>query len=167
MAQFARAEEQEEEEDEDDLRDIDKKDVVPPGKYKGDVSTWRHWYMKLATFLARRDVRWSKLLDAIRDKSKNPLDDKKEAEIFEAINVRSEALKAKFKVQLYEYLESYTEGLIHSMVISGGTRASLEAFRQLCDESFSARARNLRKEYRKVSHPRQATFETLKKAILD
>ena len=28
--------------DEEDLRDIDKKDVVPPSKYRGDASMWRH-----------------------------------------------------------------------------------------------------------------------------
>ena len=31
----------------------------------------------------------------------------------------------------------------------------------------SARDRNLRKEYRKVSHPKQATFDILKRTILD
>ena len=37
----------------------------------------------------------------------------------------------------------------------------------MCDEGFSARDRNLRKEYRTVSHPKHATFEILKRAILD
>ena len=38
---------------------------------------------------------------------------------------------------------TYTDGLIHSMVMSGGPRGSLEAFRKMCDEGFSARDRNL------------------------
>ena len=53
------------------------------------------------------------------------------------------------------------------MVMAGGSMNAMEAFRQLCDEGFSARDRNLREEYRKVSHPKQATYETLKRAILD
>ena len=81
--------------------------------------------------------------------------------------MRSVDLIARFKAQLYEYLETYTEGLTHSMVMAGGSMNAMEAFRQLCDEGFSARDRNLRKEYRKVSHPKQATYETLKRAILD
>ena len=76
-------------------------------------------------------------------------------------------LKIKIKSQLYEYLENFTEGLTHAMVVSAGPRGSLEAFRQMCDEGFSSRDRNLRKEYRRVTQPKQVTFENLKKAILD
>ena len=43
----------------------------------------------------------------------------------------------------------------------------MEVFRGLCDDGFSMRDRHLRREYRKVTHPKQATFENLKKAIMD
>jgi hypothetical protein len=152
---------------EEDLRDIDKKDVVPPSKYRGDASMWRHWYTKLHTVLTRRDPRWGELLEAVRKRSRDPYSEVSEREIFTSIGVGSANLLLKFKSQLYEYLETYTDGLSHSMVMSGGPRGSLEAFRQMCDEGFSARDRNLRKEYRTVSHPKQATFETLRRAILD
>ena len=152
---------------EEELRDIDKKDVAPPSKYRGDASVWRHWYTKLHTFMARRDLRWGELLEAVRRRSKDPYSDAAEKEIFTSIGVVSDSLLLKFKSQLYEYLETYTDGLTHSMVMAGGPRGSLEAFRQMCDEGFSARDRNLRKEYRTVSHPKQATFETLRRAILD
>ena len=152
-----------------ELAEIDKKDVTPPSKYKGDLGQWRHWYAKLSTFLARRDSRWADLMNAIRMNSKDPYEigGAKEQEIFHKIGVQSEFLHAKFKSQLYEYLETYTEGHVHAMVIAGGTRGSLEVFRQFCDEGFSARDRNLRKEYRKVMQPKQSSFENLKKAILD
>ena len=153
--------------DEIDLRDIDKKDVAPPGKYRGDAAAWRHWYTKFTTFLTRRDSRWGLLLDAIRKHSTNPYSEEDVQGLFALVGVKSEALVSKFKHQLYEYLETYSEGLTHSMVMSGGPMNVVEAFRQLCDEGFSARDRNLRKEYRKVAHPKQATFEGLKRAILD
>ena len=57
---------------EEDLRDIDKKDVAPPSKYRGDASVWRHWYTKLHTFMIRRDPRWGELLEAVRRRSKDP-----------------------------------------------------------------------------------------------
>ena len=83
------------------------------------------------------------------------------------VGVKSEALVSKLKHQLYEYLETYSEGQTHSMVMSGGPMNAVEAFRQFCDEGFSARDRNLRNEYRKVAHSKQAAFEWLKRAILD
>ena len=41
----------------EDLKDIDKKDVALPSKYKGDTHQWRHWSTKSHTFLMRRDAR--------------------------------------------------------------------------------------------------------------
>ena len=120
------------EENEVELRDIDKKNVVPPGKYKGDTEDWRHWFMKLSTFLARRDARWSQILEAVRKASKSPMDEEKELEVFKAIGVKSKGLRNKFKAHLYEYLETYTDGLTHSTVFAAGAQGSLEAFRQLC-----------------------------------
>ena len=154
-------------EDQQDLKDIDKKDVALPSKYKGDTVTWRHWYMKFSSFLNRRDPRWSSLLEEIKKKSQNPLGPQEEEEIFTNIGVKSSVLRDKFKFQLYEYLETYSEGLVHGMVTAGGIQGSLEVFRGLCDDGFSMRDRHLRREYRKVTHPKQASFETLKKAIMD
>ena len=151
----------------EDLKDIDKKDVALPGKYKGDAGQWRHWYTKFHTFLSRRDKRWGKLLETIKGNSQKPYEDKDEDAIFEKAEVNHERLRNKFKDQLYEYLETYTDGLTHSMVTAGGTGGSLEVFRQLCDEGFSGRERHLRKEYRRITHPKQSSFENLKKAILD
>ena len=43
----------------------------------------------------------------------------------------------------------------------------MEIFRQMCDEGFSMRERNVRKEYRRVTQPKQASFENLKKAFVE
>ena len=150
-----------------ELKDIDKKDVALPVKYKGEVTQWRHWYMKFTSFLNRRDQRWGKLLEEIRKKSQDPLGPDEEDEIFNNVGITSNTLREKFKFQLYEYLETYSEGLVHGMVAAGGTQGALEVFRGLCDDGFSMRDRHLRREYRKVTHPKQATFENLKKAIMD
>ena len=55
-----------------ELAEIDKKDVTPPSKYKGDLGQWRHWYAKLFTLIARRDGRWADLMNAIGMNSKDP-----------------------------------------------------------------------------------------------
>ena len=53
--------------------------------------------------------------------------------------------------------------MAHAAVVTGGANNVLEVFRQLCDAGFSVRARHLRQEYRKVIHPKQASFEHLKR----
>ena len=152
-----------------DLIDLDKKDVEPPVKYAGDVSKWRHWFQKLRTFLARRDPRWPKLLDTVNleEICNKPITEDVEVAIFKGLNVNGEMLRNKFKAQFYEYLETYTTGLAHGTVMAGGTKGCMEVFRQFCDEGQSKRPRHLRKEYRGLMHPKQATFETLKKAIME
>ncbi len=64
------------------LNDIDKKDVEKPPKYKGDPSQWRQWSKRFKAFLGRRDARWPKILDAIHERSQQPLTEESEAEIF-------------------------------------------------------------------------------------
>ena len=143
--------------------------MTPPAKYKGDVNQWRYWYTKFSTFLTRRNIKWDGFLSAIRDDSKVPYEigGDKEKAIFAKIEVTSQEVMQKIKCQLYEYLENFSDGLTHSMIVAAGPRGSMEVFRQMCDEGFSSRDRNLRKEYRKIMQPKQATFEGLRKAILD
>ena len=153
-------------EEEKKLAEIDRKDVERPGKFGGDASKWRQWFMKFKGFLARRDPRWGTLLEAIKMNSQNPFTNELESEIFLKAGVKSETLKAQFKEHLYEYLETYTDGMTHSTITTAGVNGSLEVVRQLCDEGFSRRDRHLRKEYKRIMHPKQATFENLQKAIL-
>ena len=152
-----------------DLMDIDKKDVEAPSKYLGDVSTWRHWFQKLRTFLTRRDPRWAKLVDIINSEkiSNNPITVEVENFIFNDLNVTGKQLMNKFKEQFYEYLETYTGGITHGSVIAGGPPGCIEVFRQLCDEGRSKRPRHMRKEYRALMHPKQASFDNIKKAIME
>ncbi len=152
------------------LDDIDKKDVEKPGKYKSDPMQWRIWLNKMKNFLARRDLRWPKIIDAIQAKSKEPLKEGDEREIFKQLNIdvdddNGKALADKFRDQFTEYLDNFTEGSTRALVQSTGSEGVWETFRQMCDEGHSKRERHLKKEYRVVSNPKQATFENLRQAI--
>ena len=104
------------------------------------------------------------LLDAIRERSVDPLTPAIEAEIFRSVAISKQA-GVKFQEQLYEYMEEYTEGLVHSNIVNGGHMGAMEVFRQLCEEGFSYRVRNLRREYKKIIHPKQSTFENLRRDV--
>ena len=152
------------------LGDIDRKDVEKPAKFKGDPMQWRTWSLKFKTFLARRDGRWPKFIEAIQDKSDEPMNMEGERKIFKDMGIdveemAGEELAEQFKVQFQEYLENYTEGAAHSMIEIAGASKVMETFRVMCDEGHSKRHRHLKKEYRVVTNPKQASFETLRQAI--
>ena len=153
------------------LADIDKKDVEKPHKFKGDPMQWRSWSVKFASFLGRRDGRWPELIKAIQEHSNEAMTEDLEDKIFDAIGVdtghtKGKALKFRFREQFQEYLENFTEGTAKAMVQAGGKDAVMETFRVMCDEGHSKRHRHLRKEYRAVTNPRQATFENVRQAIV-
>jgi len=153
------------------LVDIDKKDVEKPPKFKGDPMQWRSWSAKFANFLGRRDGRWPKLIKAIQEKSNQAMTEELEDQIYDDMGIDTEnqtgkALKFKFREQFQEYLENFTEGTARAMVQAGGKDAVMETFRVMCDEGHSKRHRHLRKEYRAVTNPKQATFENVRQAIV-
>ena len=148
----------------DDLQEIHIKDVGKPTKYNGVTMNWRGWITKFRRFLVRRDRRWGLLLDAIRERSVDPLTPAIETEIFQSLAISKQA-GVKFQEQLYDYLEEYTEGLVHSNLVNSGHMGAMENFRQLCEEGFSYRDRNLRREYKKIIHPKQSTFDNLRRDI--
>ena len=153
------------------LVDIDKKDVEKPPKFKGDPMQWRSWSSKFANFLGRRDERWPKLIKAIQEKSDQAMTEKLEDEIYSDMGINTEndvgkQLKLRFREQLLEYLENFTEGTARAMVQAGGKDAVMETFRVMCDEGHSKRHRHLRKEYRAVTNPKQASFENVRQAIV-
>ena len=154
------------------LLDIDKKDVEKPGKYKGDPVHWRHWILKLKAFLARHDDRWPKLITEIQEVSDKPLTERDVTAIFKKVGIdvtdeEGNTLANKFKLQFQEYLENFTEGPTKAMILGSDPESILEVFRLMCDEGYSKRDRHMRKEYRVVSSPKQATFDNLRQAIAD
>ena len=130
---------------EEDLKEINAKDVGKPSKYNGSAANWRPWLTKFRRFLVRRDRRWGQLLDAIANKSLEPFNLASEETMLEELGI-SQRAGLKFREQLYDYLEEYSECLVHSTIVDGGYKMILETFRQLCDEGYSHRDRNLRRE---------------------
>ena len=152
------------------LQDIDRKDVDKPTKYKGDPLQWRKWSMKFMAFLGRRDKRWPDFIKAIQAVSDTPLGAEDEEKIFKKLGIdmtmeEGKKLALKFKEQFEEYLENFTEGPPHTMIQAAGVNKVMETFRILCDEGHSKRHRHLKKEYRVVTNPKQASFDTLRQAI--
>ena len=72
-----------------------------------------------------------------------------------------------FRSQLYEYLKTYTGGDVHTMVLTNGVDQSFETWRRLCDQGRSLRERPMRDEKWALYHPKQATLDTVIKAIAD
>ena len=150
--------------DSNDLADIHYKDVAHPPKYDGSISSWKVWNVKFKSFLMRRDRRWPALLDAVKQRSAETLTEAAATEIFTALDVGT-VLAEKFRAQLYEYLEEYTTGLIHTNILYAGASGSLEVWRQMCEEGFSRKDRSLRREYKKLMSPKQSTYDHLKRDI--
>ena len=100
----------------------------PLGNFKLENAQRRQWFMKCLRFLERREPRWGVLLDTIRQESSLPyeIEGTKERQIFDKVGVSAQPLIDQFKSQLYEYLENFTDGLTHTMVVSGGPRNSCE-----------------------------------------
>ena len=71
------------------------------------------------------------------------------------------------KAEFYEYLKSYTSGDSNTIVVANGPNNSFETWCRMCGQGKSIRERPLQDERRALHHPKQATPETLIKAIAD
>ena len=143
------------------------KDVDKPTKFSGQA--WPTWSTDFINFLGRKEQgsRWKKILLTIQSISQKPLDANGLKMISEEAKIDREDVLEAFKDQLYEYLKSYTSGDALTTVISNGPSNSFESWRRMCDQGGSTRERPLRDERRAIFHPKQATSETLVKAIAE
>ena len=144
---------------------MNSKDVDKPTKYNGDK--WSTWEGDFRNFLARRDHRWKGILAAIKGKSDKPLTLEAIQELREDTGMIKDNVYEAFRDQLYEYLKTYTAGDVHTNILSNGPTKAFESWRRLCDQGRSIRVRPLRDEKRALYHPKQATADTLIKAIAD
>ncbi len=158
--------------DEDHISEIPKmniKDIEKPFKFTGDK--WNLWEGDFMSFLARRDRRWKDILVAVKKKSDAPLSPKVIEEIRDEPKIkdfmRNDLIFETFVQHLYEYLKTYTGGDIHTMIMANGPDKALESWRRLCDQGKSRRPRPMRDEKRSLFHPKQATADTLIKAIAE
>ena len=139
------------------------KDVDKPVKYDG--TQFRIWYANFLGFLETKDERFEMILTAIKAMSKSPLTPESEKIIARSAQIDNEAVTKAFKMQMYRYLQTYTKGESHTIVLAGGPEGSWEAMRQLCDAGCSQQQYCQREERRKIWHPKQCTMENLKVAI--
>ena len=155
--------------DKDGTPYMNPKDVEKPPKFSGEK--WGTWEMDLKNFMARRDERWKDVLDVIKSKSDKPLTE--DGILFLRGHEKLKKFMGKqgvyeaFRSQLYEYLKTYTGGDVHTMVLTNGVDQSFETWRRLCDQGRSLRERPMRDEKRALYHPKQATLDTVIKAIAD
>ena len=152
---------------EDGMPTMHYKDVDKPTKFSGQA--WPTWSTDFINFLGRKEQgsRWKKILLTIQSISQKPLDANGHKMISEEAKIDREDVLEAFKDQLYEYLKSYTSGDALTTVISNGPSNSFESWRRMCDQGGSTRERLLRDERRAIFHPKQATSETLVKAVAE
>ncbi len=152
-----------------DLPFIHQKDVEKPFKFHGDK--WMTWEQEFVGFLSRRDRRWRAVLNTIKTKSDKPLTKDTLALIRAHKDIRDfmnqDLVYQTFQDQLYDYLKSYTTGDVYTMVVANGDEKSFGSWRRLCDQGRSRRMRPMRDGKRALYHPKQATAETLIKAIAE
>ncbi len=144
---------------------MNSKDVDKPMKYAGDK--WSTWEGDFQNFLTRRDHRWKGILTAIQSKSDKPLTPEIMEKIRDKTGMAKNNVYEAFRDQLYEYLKSYTAGDTHTNILSDGPMKAFESWHRLCDQGRCIRTRPLRDEKRALYHPKQATADTLIKAIAD
>ena len=139
--------------------------VDRPEKFSGEG--WIEWENSFVSFLKRSDMRWKAILKEIAKKSDKPLDEDAMPDIWNIVGIQKEEVYDEFQEQLYDYLKTYTSGVINTTVIADGPTKSFESWRRLCDQGRSIRTRPLRDEKRALYHPKQATMDTLIKGIAD
>ena len=148
---------------EDDVPFIHSKDVDRPTKYDG--VQFRLWYSNFVSFLGSKDERFEAILEGIKSRSKSPLTkDQIKAIHFDA-GLTTDVLIKAFKSQMFRYLQSYTKGESHTVVLAGGQENVWESMRQLCDAGNSQQQYCKREERRRVWHPKQSSIDNLKVAI--
>ncbi len=110
-----------------EIPEISTKDVDKPVKYDG--TDFKVWYGNFHSFLEAKDERFGHILEGIKAMSKSPLDTAGYKLIERGARITSEEVSKAFKSQLFRYLQSYTKGVPHTMILAGGADGSWEAFR--------------------------------------
>ncbi len=149
--------------DRDGIPYVNSKDVERPTKYDG--TQFRLWHQNFVAFLEAKDERFELMLAAIKSMSTTPLTPEKELTISRSAKLHDATLVKAFKSQLFRYLQSYTKGESHTVVLAGGQEGVWESMRQLCDAGNSQQRYCQREERRKVWHPKQLSLDDLKVGI--
>ena len=112
---------------------VDKKITERPKKYTGNIHEFVPCQEKLKIFLESQDPRWRAILDQIEERSLKPVNEQGFAQVAVAANVLDHM--ETFQVQLYQYLELFTAGDAHKMVLANKAAKSFETWRMFTDKS--------------------------------
>ncbi len=107
---------------------VDHKIAENPKKYSGNVIEFVAWQEKLKIFLEPQDHRWWAILDEIERRSVKPLNEQGFAEV--AVATGTLEHMELFQKQLYQYLELFTVGDAHKMVLANRAGKSFEKWRR-------------------------------------
>ena len=118
---------------------VDKKITERPKKYTGNIHEFFPWQEKLKIFLESQDPRWRAILDQIEEPSLKPMTEQGFAQVAVAANVLDHM--ETFQMQLYQYLELFTAGDAHKMVLANKAAKSFETWRMFTDKKSVQKAR--------------------------
>ena len=103
---------------------MDKKIAEKLRKYIGNVAEFVPWQEKLKIFFESQDPRWRQILEEIESRSLKPMTEKGFAQVAVAADILDHM--DVFQKQLYTYLELFTTGDAHKMVLANKAPKSFE-----------------------------------------
>ena len=130
---------------------VDRKITERPKKYTGNIHEFVPWQEKLKIFLESQDPRWRVILDQIEERSLKPMNEQGFAQVAVAADILDHM--ETFQVQLYQYLEPFTAGDAHKMVLANKSAKSFETWRMFTDKGRSRRPEHIHQLRKVVHHP--------------
>ena len=115
---------------------IDRKDLVKPEAYGGDISKWLAWQSTFVRYMTRIDKRWSELLKAIEKKRGQVISKADEEQLEWDLWLNP---IVDWKEQLMEALESFTSGDAKRLVLTNTECNVFSTWSRLADSGHSMR----------------------------
>ena len=108
------------------LHPVDKTIAEKPKKYIGNVLEFVPCQEKLKIFLESQDPRWRQILEEIENRSLKPVAEQGFAQVAVAAGILDHMEVCQ--KQLYTYLELFTTGDAHKMVLANKATKSFETW---------------------------------------
>ena len=132
---------------------IDKKDLVKPETYSGDISKWLAWQGTFVRYMSRIDRKWLEILKAIEKKKGQVISKEDEEQLEWDLYMRD---IDDWKEQLMLALESFTSGEAKRLVLSNTESNVFSTWSRLADNGHSMRDKHVMGMRRKLNIPRSS-----------
>ena len=132
---------------------IDKKDLVKPETYSGDISKWLAWQGTFVRYMSRIDRKWLEILKAIEKKKGQVISKEDEEQLEWDLYMRD---IDDWKEQLTLALESFTSGEAKRLVLSNTESNVFSTWSRLADNGHSMRDKHVMGMRRKLNIPRSS-----------